>query len=79
MIEVRMSVASTDTEVAMSVDAAYSMADTPVYEGPYSFTPSSEAQVISIEGKKAEQNIVISPIPSNYGLIAWNGAVLTVS
>ena len=79
MIEVEMSVASNDAALAMSVDASYMMADTPVYEGPYEVTPSGETQVISIEGRRASQDITIRPVPSNYGLIAWDGAALTVS
>ena len=26
-----------------------------------------------------ESDITVHPIPSNYGLVEWNGAVLTVS
>lgn len=49
------------------------------YEGEYEFTPSEEAQTISIEQKMALQDITINPIPSNYGLITWSGTSLTVS
>ena len=49
------------------------------YDGPYEFTPSQEEQTIQINGKTAVRNITINPIPNNYGLITWNGAVLTVS
>jgi len=49
------------------------------YEGSYNFTPSDVEQVIPIEGKMANQDITINPIPSNYGLITWNGSTLTVS
>lgn len=79
MIEVKMNVAAAEAAVAMSVEAGFTMADVPAYDGPYEFTPSGETQVISIEGRRASQDIVIDPVPSNYGLIAWNGAVLTVS
>lgn len=51
----------------------------PSYEGDYEFTPSEEAQTITIEGRTASQDIVIQPIPSNYGLITWDGRTLTVS
>lgn len=51
----------------------------PEYEGPYTITPSQQTQTLSTEGMKATQNIVIEPIPSNYGLITWNGSTLTVS
>ena len=49
------------------------------YAGPYEFTPTAQTQEIQIEWMMATQNIVINPIPNNYGLIAWNGSALTVS
>ena len=49
------------------------------YEGPYEITPSGEAQTISIKHLMASENITVNPIPDNYGLITWDGAVLTVS
>ena len=51
----------------------------PLYTGPYEFTPTQSTQVVEIDGKRAEGDITINPIPSNYGLITWNGSVLTVS
>ena len=49
------------------------------YPGPYEFTPAAVAQTIEVAGLTPTDNIIINPIPSNYGLITWNGAVLTVS
>lgn len=49
------------------------------YQGPYEVTPTGTAQVLSTEGLLAAADIVVNPIPSNYGLVTWNGAVLTVS
>ena len=49
------------------------------YEGPYEFTPTQETQTVLIENELATSNITINPIPSNYGLITWDGALLTVS
>lgn len=49
------------------------------YEGEYTFTPTAEAQTIAINGKVALHNITIQPIPSNYGLVAWNGSTLTIT
>ena len=49
------------------------------FQGPYTVTPSRSQQALSTEGLKMAQNVVIEPIPSNYGLITWNGSVLTVS
>lgn len=49
------------------------------YDGPYEFTPTEETQTVEIENRMAIQDITINPIPSNYGLITWNGVTLTVS
>ena len=49
------------------------------YPGPYEFTPSQEEQIIDIAYQRSTKDIKINPIPSYYGLITWNGSVLTVS
>ncbi len=49
------------------------------YTGPYEFTPDATQQIISIKGLKATEDIIIDPIPSNYGLITWDGMTLRVS
>ena len=49
------------------------------YQGDYHITPSRETQTLSTAGKYLNQSIVVEPIPSNYGLITWNGSTLTVS
>lgn len=50
-----------------------------LYDGDYEFTPSTSPQIIGIEDKMAVQDIVINPIPNNYGLITWDGTKITVS
>lgn len=50
-----------------------------VYEGPYNVTPNARKQTLSTEGFVMTEDVVIDPIPSNYGLITWNGTTLTVS
>ena len=43
-------------------------------------TPSAETQILTAdEGYDGLGTVTINPIPSNYGLITWNGSVLTVS
>ena len=42
-------------------------------------TPSEETQTLQTANKTVLQNIIINPIPSNYGKITWNGSTLTVS
>ena len=49
------------------------------YKGPYTVTPSRNKQVLKVGGMMASEDITVEPIPSNYGLISWNGAFITVS
>lgn len=49
------------------------------YSGDYTVTPSAQAQTLETGGHVLLSNITIEPIPSNYGLITWNGSVITVS
>lgn len=49
------------------------------YTGEYEVTPSSETVVLETASKLMTRNVTVNPIPSNYGLITWNGSVLTVS
>lgn len=49
------------------------------YQGDYTVTPSQTAQVLLTKSTQLTDNITIEPIPSNYGLITWNGSTLTVS
>lgn len=49
------------------------------YTGEYEVTPSAEAQTLQTNGLRMLGNVTINPIPSNYGLITWDGITLTVS
>ena len=49
------------------------------YTGSYEVTPSAETQTLLTEDLRMTDNVVINPIPNNYGLITWNGSVITVS
>lgn len=49
------------------------------YSGPYEITPSSEEQQIHAAGQYLEQDLVVKAIPNNYGLITYNGSIITVS
>lgn len=53
--------------------------DCPAYEGPTEVTPSGETQTLHTTDYRVPVDITINPIPSNYGLITWNGAFITVS
>ena len=49
------------------------------YGGSYEITPSETSQTLTTASRMLSQDITVGPIPSNYGLITWNGATLTVS
>ena len=49
------------------------------YKGSYNVTPSNIVQILHTEGLVMNDDVTIEKIPDNYGLITWNGTVLTVS
>jgi len=49
------------------------------YYGPYEVTPTQGTQVLETDNLFMRDNVTINPIPSNYGLITWDGSTLTVS
>lgn len=51
----------------------------PTYDGPQEVVPGRHAQVLRTDGTKVVGDIVVDPIPSNYGLVTWDGSVITVS
>ena len=53
--------------------------DLPAYTGETTVTPTQETQVLETANHSMLENITVNPIPENYGLITWDGSVLTVS
>ena len=51
----------------------------PPYDGAYAITPSDEAQTLATADKRMAEDLVIGPIPSNYGRITWDGHSIRVS
>ena len=51
----------------------------PHYQGQTEFIPSREQQTAPTAGTLVDTDIIIKPIPNNWGLITWNGSTLTVS
>lgn len=49
------------------------------YHGQAEVMPSSEEQVLHTTNRVLTQDIIIDPIPSNYGLVTYNGSTITVS
>lgn len=48
------------------------------YRGVYRVTPSAEGQTLPTANKILSMDIVVDPIPSNYGEILWDGSALSV-
>ena len=66
------------SDVSLDVGAAVIGGGLP-YGGSYTVTPSAQTQTLPTENRQLSGDIVINPIPSNYGLITYNGSVITVS
>ena len=48
------------------------------YTGSYELIPSDAEQELSTAEKVLLEDIIIHPIPANYGRLEWDGSVLTV-
>ena len=49
------------------------------YVGEYEVTPSALEQILATNGLMMTGNVKVNPIPSNYGLITYDGTKLVVS
>lgn len=76
---VPMTVATNTESVGMETGFVVVSGLSPHYAGEYEFAPTAEQQTIAINGMIADADIIIDPIPSNYGLITWNGLGIRVS
>ena len=70
---------NTQANISTSSQITRDYVDRDPYTGAYEITPSGETQTLETENKRMTGNVTINPIPSNYGLITWNGAFITVS
>lgn len=78
-----------DSDAALAVDEGADLAlnlgekivvgDAVPYTGEYEVTPTQGTQVLETKFLKMMDNVTVHPIPSNYGLITWNGSYLMVS
>lgn len=67
------------TDGTLKGSLSFAAGEAPVYTGPYEIAPTTEAQSVHVGGMAMREDLIIDPIPSNYGLITWNGSTLTVS
>lgn len=85
-VSVEVSVQARNVQLAVSgngrtmgVEIGRELPEYPVYHGEHTFTPSGETQTVPVANHTMLQDIVINPVPSNYGLITYNGNTITVS
>ena len=79
MIAIPMTVSTSQVCIPVSIAASYNVSNHETYEGPYEFTPTQETQTVQAADMVLLEDIIIHPIPQNYGLITYNGAFITVS
>lgn len=72
-------VSNSNVTVSVGLATPIMTSTIPDYNGDYDITPTSTAQVFQTNGKKITHDFIVEPIPSNYGLITWNGSTITVS
>ena len=70
---------SLDEGIVVSIDESIQIVDADAYEGNYVVTPASVAQVLNTKDLMMTDDLIVEAIPSNYGLVTWNGSYLTVS
>lgn len=73
---VTLTVTENNTSASLTVDDVVTPDS---YSGTYEVEPTTATQTLATAGKVMKSNVVVDPIPSNYGLITWDGSVMTVS
>lgn len=49
------------------------------YEGNYEITPSEELQTLPTANRQLARDIVVAPIPKNYGRITYSGGGIIIT
>ena len=75
--DIRIAVERAERQISLEVNRGGQYF--PEYEGPLLITPGVQAQTIPKKYRVLMRNIVVGPVPSNYGLITYNGRTITVS
>lgn len=73
-----MTVSAETAEIPMTLSVMIGR-EPDVYTGSYNVTPTEEGQVLETADLMMLENVVIGMIPSNYGLITYDGSKITVS
>lgn len=73
-----MTVSSDRVRVPTKLSVGYYASQYPGYSGEYAFTPGETEQTVPTAEKVLMHDLVIAPIPRNYGRIDYNGSIITV-
>lgn len=77
---VRLSLATSgDVHLTLSSDVEVVDHVLPDYTGATDVIPRTWVQTLPTKNTSVRSDITVREIPSNYGLITWDGSVLTVS
>lgn len=67
-------------EIKMKIEPAKVVyQDGEAYEGNYEITPSEELQTLPTANRMLARNIVVAPIPQNYGRITYSGGGIIIT
>ena len=77
--KVKVSINSGNMGIKVGSSIAREILDTYPYEGEYIVDPTTETQILLTKNLRMIDNLVINPIPNNYGLVTWNGSFLVIS
>lgn len=77
-VPVKVNLSSGDVLKVEVMQGIINKPSTDTYKGNYRVTPNQSKQILNTSGKTLTDNIVVEPIPSNYGKIIWNGSAITI-
>lgn len=70
-------IVSTPDENSVSINT--NVVSFPEYTGEYDVIPTRQKRVLNTANKVLGSNVVIEPIPNNYGLVEYNGRYIRIS
>ena len=68
----------TGTELTFAEHLDVHVKALPDYDGPLTVVPSDVAQTLPLAGRSGTADVVVAPIPSDWGRIVYTGGIITV-
>ena len=76
---VELSIADDAVDMHLALSEPYIDGGAREYEGAYEVEPAAYEQTLPTAYLKMARDVVVKPIPSNWGMISWDGSSLMVS